>query len=105
MAATEIRMDGSLARAARHLSGVSAGTIARHAEVETKALRQYEKGGESLTSEEIHRVARALVHYGAQFVPEDEFGGVGVRRKFTETSVMLIETWESEGGPVGDDDV
>lgn len=105
MAATEFRMDGSLARAARHLSQVSPRTIARHAGIKPSALRQYEKGGSSLTAQEVQRVTEALVHYGAQFIPEDEAGGVGVRRKFTQTSVELIETWESEGGPVGDDDV
>jgi hypothetical protein len=30
---------------------------------------------------------------------------VGVRRKFTRTKVRMIETWEGEGGPVGEDDV
>lgn len=98
-------MDGSLARAARHLCQVSPRTIARHAGIHPDALRQYEKGGDSLSPEEIQRVTEALIHYGAQFVPEDEYGGVGVRRKFTRTSVLRIETWESEGGPVGDDDV
>ena len=105
MAAMEFRLDGALARAARHLSQVSPKTIARYAGVEPELLRQYEKGGDSLTPGEIRRVTEALMHYGAHFIQEDEFGGVGVRRKFTQSSVMLIETWESEGGPVAEDDV
>lgn len=104
MTAIEFHMDGALARAARHLTQVSARTIARFADVEQDALRRYEKGGDSLSSKEIQGVTEALVHYGAIFIPEDETGGIGVRRKFTRTNVRMIENWESEGGPVGDDD-
>lgn len=105
MATIEFHMDGSLARAARHLVQVSVRTISRAADLDQKALRQYEKGAEVLDPAQIQRLTDALVTYGARFVPEDEFGGVGVRRKFTRTGVQMIETWETEGGPVGDDDV
>ncbi|WP_026917485.1 helix-turn-helix domain-containing protein [Gordonia shandongensis] len=105
MADIEIHMDGSLARAARHLIQVSARTIARYSGIDTETLRRYEKGGDALTVAEIERVTEALVHYGARFVPEDETGGCGVRRKFSRTTVARIENWESEGGPVADDDV
>lgn len=101
----EFHMDGSLARAARHLVKVSARTIAHYAGIEAQVLRQYEKGGDCLSPEQIQRVTDGLVHYGAVFLPEGEFGGVGVRRKFTRTGVRMIETWEGEGGPVADDDV
>ena len=105
MSNIDFQMDGSLARAARHLTKVSARTIARRAGIDAEALRGYEKGGDTLTEAQIQAVAEALVHYGVLFVAEDEVGGVGVRRKFTRTSVQRIETWEGEGGPVGDDDI
>ncbi|MFT3661259.1 MAG: XRE family transcriptional regulator [Gordonia sp. (in: high G+C Gram-positive bacteria)] len=105
MAEIEFYMDGSLARAARHLIKVSPRTIAHYAGIEPQVLRQYEKGGDCLTPEQVQGVTDGLVHYGAVFVPEDETGGVGVRRKFTRTGVKMIETWESEGGPVADDDI
>ena len=105
MATIEFHMDGSLARAARHLCRVSVRTIARNAEIDPAALRKYEKGADILDEARVQRLTDALVTYGAMFVVEDEFGGVGVRRKFTRTGVRMIENWESEGGPVGDDDV
>lgn len=98
-------MDGALARAARHLCQISVRTIARTADVEPDTLRAYEKGADVLDDAQIQRLTDALTTYGARFVPEDEFGGVGVRRKFTRTGVRMIETWEGEGGPVADDDV
>lgn len=104
MSHIDFHMDGSLARAARHLSRVSARTVARHAGIETDELRSYEKGGDALTEEQIQAVADALIHYGVLFIAEDEVGGVGVRRKYTQTGVRRLDTWEGEGGPVGVDD-
>lgn len=98
------QMDGSLARAARHLTQVSARIIAQQAGVETADLRKYELGGDALSDEDIQRVTNALAYYGAVFIPEDSFGGVGVRRKFNRSNVEMIEDWEGEGGTVADDD-
>ncbi|NNG97729.1 helix-turn-helix transcriptional regulator [Gordonia araii NBRC 100433] len=98
-------MDGALARAARHLCQVSVRTVAKKAGLEQKDLRRYEKGDTTLTPGQIQDLTDALVHYGARFIPEDRRGGVGVRRKFTRTSVQMIDAWEDEGGPVGEDDV
>jgi hypothetical protein len=53
----------------------------------------------------VQALTDALTHFGARFIPESDRGGVGVRRKFTRTKVRMIETWEGEGGPVGEDDV
>lgn len=105
MPAIEFHMDSSLARAARHLCQVSVRTIARSADLDADALRKYEKGADVFDETQIQRLTDALATYGARFVPEDEFGGVGVRRKFTRTGVRMIEAWEGEGGPVADDDV
>ncbi|GED99078.1 helix-turn-helix domain-containing protein [Gordonia crocea] len=105
MAAIKFVMDGALARAARHLCRVSVRTVAKKAGLDQKALRKYEKGGENLSPKQIQALTDALVHYGARFVPEDRRGGVGVRRKFSRTAVQMIDSWEDEGGPVGEDDV
>ena len=98
-------MDGALARAARHLCQISVRTVARRAGLDADDIRDYEKGGDTLDADQIQRLTDALVVYGAVFIPEDSVGGVGVRRKFTRTNVRMIERWESEGGPVADDDV
>ncbi|GAC56485.1 hypothetical protein GOHSU_08_00130 [Gordonia hirsuta DSM 44140 = NBRC 16056] len=105
MADIEIHIDGSLARAARHLIKVSARTIGARAGIDPLELKQYEKGANVLDERSIHALAESLAHYGAVFIPEDSVGGVGVRRKFTRTGVKMIENWESEGGPVADDDI
>jgi len=105
MSAIEFHMDGSLARAARHLCQVSVRTVARRAGIDSKSLRKYEKGNDSLTDAQIQQLTDALGYFGSRFIPEDGAGGVGVRRKFTRTAVKMIDTWEDEGGPVGEDDV
>ena len=66
--------------------------------------REIEKKGD-LDDAEVQSLTEALTYYGARFIPEDENGGVGVRRKFTRTKVKMIDRWESEGGPVREDDV
>ncbi len=105
MAASEFELDGALARAARHLCEVSVRSVAKRAGLDKEALRQYEKRIATLDATQLQALTDALVYFGAQFVAEDEAGGVGVRRKFTRTTVGLIESWEDEGGPVGEDDV
>ena len=58
-----------------------------------------------LSDVEVQALTDALSNFGARFIPEDEGGGVGVRRKFSRTKVRMLDRWESEGGPVGEDDV
>ena len=55
--------------------------------------------------EEAQALVKAFSYYGVVFIPEDDDGGVGVRRKFGQTKVEMIENWEGEGGPVGEDDI
>lgn len=98
-------MDSSLARAARILCQVSTKVVALQAGIDPTLLKNYERGIVDLSDAEVQELTDALAHFGASFIPEDDGGGVGVRRKFTRTKVRMLDRWESEGGPVGEDDV
>lgn len=101
----ELFMDGALARSARVLCQVSTRVVALRAGLDRDLLRDYERGVVDLSDAEAQQLADALMYFGARFIPEDDDGGVGVRRKFSRTKVRMIDRWESEGGPVGEDDV
>lgn len=101
----ELFMDASLARAARILCLVSTGVIAARSGLDPQKIRDYERGAGDLDDAEVQSLTDALTYFGATFIPEGDGGGVGVRRKFTRTKVKMIDRWESEGGPVGEDDV
>lgn len=98
-------LTSDLARAARALTQVSPRTIGREAGLEKKQLRQFEKGNQPMAAEPAARLIRALEHYGAVFIPDDEQGGYGVRRKYNAAKVRRLEAWEDEGGPAADDDI
>jgi len=51
------------------------------------------------------RLEKALRKYGVGLVPEDEFGGTGVRRIFTAEKSRRIKAMENEGGPAYEDDI
>lgn len=101
----EFYMDASLARAARVLCQVSPKVVAIRARIDPKILKDYERGVVDLSDVEVQALTDALSYFGARFIPEDDGGGVGVRRKFSRTKVRMLDRWESEGGPVGEDDV
>ena len=105
MTHSELFMDPSLARAARALCLVSTKVVALRSGVNEERIRDYGRGAGDLDEAEVQALTDALTHFGARFIPESDRGGVGVRRKFTRTKVRMIETWEGEGGPVGEDDV
>lgn len=102
-------MDGFVARAARALSQVSIEVVARRSGIAAEKLTAYERGLGDVSVEEAQALVAAFDHYGVLFIPEgDGFGpgsGVGVRRKFGRAKVEMIENWEGEGGPVGEDDI
>ncbi|MCT1885118.1 helix-turn-helix domain-containing protein [Dietzia cinnamea] len=101
----ELFMDPSLARAARALCLVSTKLVALRSGLDEQRIREYERGVGALDAAEVQALTDALTYFGARFIPESDRGGVGVRRKFTRTKVEMIDTWEAEGGPVGEDDV
>lgn len=94
-----------VARAGRALAQVGVRTLAEAAGLEKDRLRRFEKGFGDLEVEERMRLEQALRRYGVGLVPEDEDGGVGVRRVFTTEKSRRLQVMEGEGGPTYHDDV
>ncbi|HWL62811.1 MAG TPA: helix-turn-helix transcriptional regulator [Steroidobacteraceae bacterium] len=95
---------GPQCRAARALIELSAEQVAGEAGVSAQVVRDFESKiadpGEAVK----RRLFAALEAAGAVFIPENG-GGVGVRLKYSRRDVRGVNKWESEGGPVGEDDV
>jgi hypothetical protein len=95
---------GPQCRAARALIELSAEQVAGEAGVSAQVIRDFESRiadpGEAVK----RRLVVALEAGGAVLIPENG-GGVGVRLKYSRRDVRGVRKWESEGGPVGDDDV
>lgn len=100
-----LTLTGPLARAARVLVQLSRTDVARKAGLEKAALAAFEEGRDSLPRAARDALRAALEAGGAVFLPEDGAGGLGVRLKFNSKDVRAIARLESEGGPVGEDDV
>ncbi|WHO40801.1 DNA-binding protein [Sphingobium sp. AP49] len=98
-------LTGKLARAARALVEWPRDHVARLAGVEEQALADFENGRTALPEPEALRLHSILEEGGAQFLPETDGMGVGVRLKFTARDARAINRMESEGGPVGTDDL
>ena len=98
-------MTFDVARAGRALAQVSVRTLATTAGLEKEQLRRFEKGLADLRVDERLRLEKALLKYGVGLVPEDEFGGTGVRRIFTAEKSRRLEAMENEGGPAYEDDI
>ena len=96
---------GSLARAARALVRWPRHYVAGLAGLEDGVLAEFEAGTADLDAEAKARLCLALEQGGAVFLAEDQGLGAGVRLKFTAKEVRAINRLESEGGPVGEDDV
>jgi hypothetical protein len=79
--------------------------VAKIAELGEGTLARFEAGGSVLADSESDRLRDALERGGAVFINEDHSGGSGVRLKFNAKDVRAINRMESEGGPVGTDDV
>lgn len=93
------------ARAARALVRVSLENIAQTAGLEPGQIHGFEYGHHSIDAASTERLQRALEHYGAVFIPEDEKRGVGVRLKHNASKARSLKRWENEGGPVAADDI
>lgn len=79
--------------------------VARLATFNEAALADFEAGFADPGEDAKARLRHALEEGGAEFLPEDHSGGVGVRLKFTARDVRAINRLEGEGGPIGSDDV
>ena len=99
------QLTGDLARAGRALAQVSFEVVADRAGVDPERLRSFERGTLSMSDADADSIQDALEYFGVIFLPEDELGGYGVRRKFARGGVKRIENWENEGGPSAEDDI
>ncbi|XPP26738.1 MAG: XRE family transcriptional regulator [Leucobacter sp.] len=91
-------LTADLARAARAFTKVSTRTIAESAGLSKEQVRSFEQGTIDLPAEDKVRLKQSLEKYGALFIPEDEHGGYGVRRKYPREKLLKLNTWEGEGG-------
>lgn len=96
---------GPQARAARVLVEWPRDHVARLSGVDVDTLAAFERGKIDPGDDARNAVKAALESGGAVFIPEDGREGAGVRLKFTKKDAKQINRMESEGGPVGDDDV
>jgi transcriptional regulator with XRE-family HTH domain len=101
------RITGRLIAAARTLTGVSRADLAKAAGIAPATLTQMEAEGSAIVvaADAADAVRRALENFGAQFIPESDGIGAGVRLRFTRQDVKQIGRLEGEGGLVRDDDV
>ncbi len=96
---------GPQAHAARVLVEWPRDHVARLSGMEVETLAAFERGKIDPGDAARNAVQAALESGGAVFIPEDGRQGAGVRLKFTKKDAKQINRMESEGGPVGDDDV
>lgn len=94
-----------LARAARALTQVSVEEIAQAAGLEPARVRNFEHRGFGLDLPAKGKLRAALEEFGVVFFAEDDLGGYGVRRKHNSDRTRQLTRWESEGGPVYEDDI
>jgi hypothetical protein len=101
------QMTGRLIAAARILTGISPADLAEAANVTAATVVKMEAEGSALVqpADVAEAVRRALEGFGAQFIPEGDGMGAGVRLRFTRQDVRQIGRLEGEGGIVRDDDV
>jgi transcriptional regulator with XRE-family HTH domain len=101
------QMTGRLIAAARTLTGINPAELAKAAGIAPATLAQMEAGGSAIVEAAVaaDAVRRALENFGAQFIPEGDGMGAGVRLRFTRQDVKQIGRLEGEGGLVGEDDV
>ena len=96
---------GPQALAARVLVEWPRDHVARLSGVDVDTLAAFERGKIDPGDATRNAIKAALESGGAVFIPEDGRQGTGVRLKFTKKDARQINRLESEGGPVGDDDV
>ena len=98
---------GGQIAAARALAGISQAKLAIRANVEAAIIRRFEASGTraNVPDQDLAKVCRALEELGVVFIDEKGGSGGGVRLKFSRSQSRAIDTWENEGGVVGEDDV
>ena len=96
---------GAQARAGRALILWPRHHVARLAAIDEAVLADFEAGLADPGEDVKARLRLALEEGGAVFLFDDGAFGAGVRLKFTAKDVRAINRLESEGGPIGVDDV
>lgn len=98
---------GGQIAAARALTGISQAKLAARARVELSIVHHLEARGplRNDLDENLTEIRRTLEELGAVFIDENDGMGAGVRLKFSRSQTRAIDTWENEGGVVGEDDV
>ncbi|GAA1152543.1 hypothetical protein GCM10009672_26270 [Nesterenkonia lutea] len=92
-------LTSDLARAARALTQVSVEEISEAAALDPALVRDFEHRGSPLPADANKRLRAALEEFGAVIFAEDDFGGRGVRHKYTAAKTRQLNRWEGEGGP------
>lgn len=95
-----------VARAARALAQVSSSVVAKRAGIDREALRSFEKGVGELTDEQHAGLRGALEYFGVVLIADEPgVAGAGVRKKLSQSTSARVDSWESEGGIVAEDDI
>lgn len=97
-------MTGPQCRAARALVEWTVSEVSERSGVDPGVITDFEQKISDPGADAKRRLLDALESGGAVFIWENG-GGVGVRLKYARRDVRAVNKWESEGGPVGDDDV
>lgn len=91
--------------AARALADLTRDALADLSGVDAEIIARFERRLDEPDPAVVSKLQRCLEDAGVVFLPEDAFGGLGVRLKFTASETRRIATLENEGGIVGQDDV
>lgn len=86
-------------RAARVLLHISRKTLGVKSGLRTKAVDAFEKNRLELDAAQQTRLREILEALGAEFIPEDDQQGYGVRRRYNSQQITSLTRWEGEGGP------
>lgn len=97
-------LTGPLCRAARALVQWPRERLAEECGVAKRAIREFETAGVDPGPAMKAKLKETLELGGAVFLPEGDMGA-GVRLRHTQKDVKALKRLESEGGPVGEDDV
>lgn len=95
---------GSQCRAARALIEITRGKLSIRSGIDEAVIHDFERKLDKPDDKAIEALQVALEEFGAVFI-EENGGGIGVRRKFTESEAKRIALMEGEGGIVANDRV
>lgn len=95
---------GSQCRAARALVEITRDKLSIRSGIDEAFIHDFERRLQEPDDKTIQALQSALEELGAVFIDENG-GGIGVRRKFTESEAKRIARLEGEGGIVANDRV